>query len=58
MHEVDARGIGSGDGGCGGDLESYKTNLKLAVATAKPILDQASNDHLLEAIADPHGWQN
>lgn len=43
-----------------GGRESYKTNLKLAVATAKPMVDQAlgSYDDLLEAIADPHGWQN
>ena len=43
-----------------GELEMYKSNLKLAVTTAKPMVDQAlrSYDDLLEEIANTHGWQN
>ena len=43
-----------------GDLETYRSNLKLAVATAKPMVDQAlrSYDDLLEQIVDSQQWQN
>lgn len=43
-----------------GELETYKSNLKLAVATAKPMVDQAlrSYDDLLDEIVDSQGWQN
>lgn len=43
-----------------GELETYKSNLKLAAATAKPMVDQAlrSYDDLLDEILDSQGWQN
>jgi hypothetical protein len=42
-----------------GELETYKSNLKLA-AGATPMVDQTlgSYDDLLEELADPHGWRN
>ena len=43
-----------------GELETYRSNLRLAVKTAKPMVDQAlrSYDDLLEEIVDSQQWQN
>ena len=43
-----------------GELETYRSKVKLAAATAKPMVDQAlrSYDELLEEITNTQGWQN
>jgi len=43
-----------------GELETYRSNLKLAVTTAKPMVEQAlrSYDDLLDEIVDSKGWRN
>jgi hypothetical protein len=43
-----------------GELETYRSNLKLAVETAKPMVDQArrSYDDLLDEILDSQRWRN
>jgi hypothetical protein len=42
------------------ELANYRAKLKLAVTTAKPMVDEAlrSYDDLLEEITNSHGWQN
>jgi hypothetical protein len=44
-----------------GELETYRTsNLKMAVLTARPVVDEAvrSYDDLLEEVTNSHRWQN
>ncbi|HTZ32077.1 MAG TPA: hypothetical protein VMH31_06450 [Methylomirabilota bacterium] len=42
------------------ELEAYRANLKLAVNTARPMVDEAlrSYDDLLDEITSSHRWQN
>jgi hypothetical protein len=42
------------------EITAYRTNLKLAVTTARPMVDEAlrSYDDLMEEITNPHRWQN
>ena len=42
------------------DLERYETNLKLAMATAKPLVDEAmrSYDEMIQALSVTGRWKN
>ena len=43
-----------------GELEAYRTNLKMAVLTARPAVDEAlrSYDDLVEEVTNSQRWQN
>ena len=43
-----------------GDLVQYKNNLRSAIETARPIVDEAmqSYDEMIRQIEDSEGWRN
>ncbi len=43
-----------------GDLVHYQENLRSAIETAKPIVDEAmqSYDEMIRQIQEPEGWRN
>lgn len=43
-----------------GDMAHYKENLRLAIETAKPIVDEAmqSYDDMIRQIQESEGWRN